>query len=182
MAVTARVYIWYPEDRNVGHASMHIGGHTDPKTNQWYVSWWPRRRAGLLSTESGEARCYNSDCRSEGSKDSPKPPHVTYEIEGMAVDQMKAEWDTIRTKDGASYRMLVKSCSTVVARVLMAGGAKTMMSKADAVLYGNNLYWTPKDVAQVCDKIKAKGFSVNKIENNKPSKISSPISVAVGLR
>jgi hypothetical protein len=157
-AVTARVYIWYPEDGNVGHASMHIGSHTDPKGNQRYVSWWPESRASLIGTRRGESRCYNSDCRSEGSKENPKPPHVTYEIEGMAVDLIKAEWDVIRTKDGAKYRMLAKSCWTVVARVLIAGWAKTMMSTVDSILYGNDLYWPPRTLHQCATRSKPKAF------------------------
>jgi hypothetical protein len=180
MAINARVHIWYPDGENVGHASMHIGNRDDEDDIMFYVSWWPQGEAGIVGAHLASPSTFSWDKSPSGEGCDP---HVTYEIEGLFEEHMKIEWDAIMNKPNAHYMFLPKNCSTIVARVLKAGGATEMMSTANALIYGHNVYWTPKDVAQLCDKIKDEGFLVNKIKSaGCPTKKNSVASVILGLR
>jgi hypothetical protein len=133
-AVTATVYIWYPADENVGHASMHIGAHKEMDDRMWYVSWWPEGGANLIEKKDAQPNDYNGDIEQEGGR-----AHVRYELYNLDVTAMKVEWDTIRTKASAHYQFLTKNCSTIVARVMRAGGAADRISLLRAASYAHNL-------------------------------------------
>jgi hypothetical protein len=179
MAITARVYIWYPENENIGHASMHIGAHTARNTTDWYVSWWPRGAAGPFDIKNAKP---NTLAQDESPQCEDGASHVRYDIEALNVTGMKAMWDSIRDKPQAHYRLLPKNCSTVVARVLKAGGANELISTWKAIAYGHNVYWTPKDVAQLCDKLKDAGHATKHKTSGCPTKMENKLYVAMGLR
>lgn len=172
-----RVYIWYPHGEQVGHCSMHIGAHQEVNSTDWYASWWPQGDNVLM--ENSEMKTYNGDLTPAGEGG---PPHVEYQIYGLDVNAMKVAWDAIRTKPGSHYDLFRKSCSTIVARLLRAGGASDSLNIVKKVSYGRNLYWTPKDVAQLCNQLRDKGMATKHKHHSCPTKGKSKVSVVFGLR
>jgi len=169
-SISACVYIWYPVDDNVGHASMYIG---DPRTDRTdethatnYVSWWPKRICGFFERVD-VAR--NSRLRYDIQAEQENP-HVRYVLYGLDVWAMRNEWQVIRLNPAPHYQILRKNCSTVVLRVLKAGGALERLSLAKRVWFSNNLYVTPKNVAQVCNELRNRGLSEKKKGANCPEK------------
>lgn len=185
MTTTAKVYIWYPNDGMVGHASMHIGAQVNAHGTNWYVSWWPddgtmaAGGAGPTVTCSAQPRtfAYDKSDDGEGSK-----PHVIYKLTGLDIAAMKAEWDGTKNKANAHYRFLPKNCSTIVARILRAGGADKMLSAAARLSYAHNVYWTPKNVAQFCNQLCDAGNGTKHKNPSCPGKLNSVGAVLLGLR
>ncbi|PHM55835.1 MARTX multifunctional-autoprocessing repeats-in-toxin holotoxin RtxA [Xenorhabdus sp. KK7.4] len=66
-------------------------------------------------------------------------------LEGLDVAAMQAEWEKISTDPDARYQLFAKNCSTVVARVLKAGGAENVLGHAWRPGYG---IWKPNDLFQ----------------------------------
>lgn len=180
MPKSATVYIWYPDGENIGHASMHIGAHQEPDDTGWYVSWWPTNSAGLTSIELVAPNTFNQDFASEGG-----PPHVIYtlnEFSPTSIADMKVSWDAIRTKPMAHYRLLPKNCSTIVARVMRAGGAGATLNKVKELSYAHNSYWTPKNVAQFCNQLRDAGQATKIKTQGCPTKGTSKLMTFLGLR
>lgn len=173
----ARVYIWYPDGDNIGHASMHIGDHQEGDSIQWYVSWWPQDAAGLTDTILSAPNTYDDDVAAEGGA-----PHVVYTINTLNINVMKASWDAIRTKPQAHYRLLPKNCSTIVARVLRAGGAGLHLNKVKELSYAHNSYWTPKNVAQFCNQLRDAGQATKIKSVLCPTKGKNKLFTFLGLR
>jgi hypothetical protein len=132
-----------------GHAAMNIGEEFD-KDNNNYVSWWPDGTANfnalhaLFSKAQGGHRhsTFTRDVRSE----KYLPDHVIRLNSGTGREnRMRAEWQAVYMKDGgSSYKNLRKNCSTIVARVLHAGGYHARKWAVDS-----NWVWTPSDVAKL---------------------------------
>ena len=134
----------------VGHASMNIGDALDPLPTEqaavanMHVSWVPggdsdvkeKRLKGYALQSSGTNI---SHIVYDVGYETYWPDHVIQLPDGKA-DLLKAQaaWKDIRTQPGAAYKMLNFSCSTVVAKVLKAGGFS-----AGSVWADNNLVWTP---------------------------------------
>lgn len=184
------VYIWYPHGADVGHAAMYIGdpvigkmievrydryrndGERDrdrafiEQYNTAYVSWWPEGRAALTGKQPQERNLFlESDIRAEGCK-----PHVVYTLTGLNMQAMQAEWYSIRNKPNANYQMLRKSCSTVVLRVLKAGGALSKLTAVKRAWFSSNLYVTPKNIAQLCNELRDAGLATKAKSANCPEK------------
>jgi hypothetical protein len=170
--VSATVYIWYPWGGNFGHASMYIG---DPNIGRWveyacdrfsisgrrsvynssYISWWPSVTAGVFDkAEHQTALFLKEDVVAECAR-----PHVVYTLHGLNEQGMRTAWLNIRDKPNAHYQLLRKSCATVVLSVLKAGGALEKLSLAKRGWFSNNLYLSPKNVAQVCNELRDAGFA-----------------------
>jgi hypothetical protein len=174
-----KVYIWYPTDGNIGHASMHIGVDSNYHSNLRYVSWWPDGSASLVRPKVDAApMTFSQDLAEEGS------PHVTYNIDDslLNVVEMEKFWFRYRTKPRAHYKLYDKNCSTTVARVLKAGKAQDRLGGFDKLFLTNKNIWTPKHVARWCDHIRAKynGLVTKTNGPNKPGK--SILPVLVGMR
>jgi hypothetical protein len=136
-----------------GHAAMNIGdifdkGRVHSQLNS-YVSWWPEHtthfdvRALFSKAQAGHTHVsLLSDINSE----EYLPDHVicmksTDAQEGM----MRAEWRSVFLKEGgSSYKNLHKNCSTIVSRVLHAGGFHARKWSVES-----NWVWTPSDVAKL---------------------------------
>ncbi|MGY1919643.1 hypothetical protein [Pseudomonas tolaasii] len=184
------VYIWYPHGANIGHAAMYIGdpvigkmievrydryrndGERDrdrafiEQYNTAYVSWWPEGRAAKTGKQLQERNLFlESDISAEGGK-----PHVVYTISGLNMQAMQAEWYSIRSKPNANYQMLRKSCSTIVLRVLKAGGALEELPAIKRAWFSNNLYVTPKNIAQICNELRDRGLATKAKSANCPEK------------
>lgn len=182
--MTATVYIWYPnfDDGHIGHASMHIGPHDDAHSTTNYVSWWPLRGAGLTHpTAMKTLGTLAGDCDSEGSL-----PHAKYTFKPSAklqVNEMKWAWEMTWRKPGAHYKLWQKNCSTIVARILRAGGADALLNPLEQASYAHNLFWTPKDLAQWCNKLRDKGHVDKQKGSQCPVKGGvNRVFMAMGLR
>ena len=176
-AVTATAYVWYPDDGNIGHSSLHIGSHKEMNDTTWYVSWWPNATAGFTDKHPSAPKDLNGDIAAEGAR-----AHVRYELYNLDVTAMKAEWDSIRTKPNAHYQLLAKNCSTIVARVMREGGAADKLSLLKAASYAHNLYWTPKNVAEFCDQLVSAGYGTKFKDHHCPTKRDNKAFVLFGLR
>jgi hypothetical protein len=183
------------DDKCIGHASLYIGNYEvgknfqlslDPEApggvvptaldrnlgmngvhhNDNYVSWWPKGNfAGPVQPKLA-APCPGlyRDVNEEGSE-----PHDVYDVFGLNVCAMRACWKQTCDPD-AHYQFVRKSCATIVAKVLEAGGALDKLDTLDNLWYGMLLYWTPKRVAQICDRLRDKDLAIKTKAGNCPKK------------
>lgn len=148
-----------------GHASINIGTAFDePRKNyetandngiletpiaRNYVSWFPSQGAnfGFLDIfakkQLGHAMTSFVD---DVASEAYFPDHViALACTEDNINHMMAEWQTIRLKpSGASYKSFRKNCSTIVSRVLHAGGFYAFKWAVD-----NNFVWTPADILKL---------------------------------
>ncbi|MBU2707586.1 alpha/beta fold hydrolase [Zooshikella marina] len=68
---------------------------------------------------------------------------IRINLEGLDVNAMQREWQSIRSQPDAKYQLLSKNCSTMVARVLKAGGAEKIIGRAWRPLGG---IWRPREI------------------------------------
>lgn len=192
---SAVVYIWYPvfaeHRKNVGHAALYIGDPNIGKNiernyskyenrearqadreaiehfNTNYVSWWPEESGAQLLGKQPQGRnlFLESDISDEGS-----PPHLVYTVSGLDVANMRAEWFKIRNKTNAHFVFFRKNCSTIVLRILKAGGALNNLPTAKHLWFSNNLYVTPKNIAQICNELRNANLAVKTRNSHCPEK------------
>ena len=169
---SGRVFIWYPQGGKIGHASMEVGTtqyevtvtdmeyarviDTEIRT-QNYVSWWPDESIGMGGVIPG-AKVLGSTCTfKEDIKSENRPPDISYQLSHLDVPAMIQCWNSIRQKQGGHYRLLRKNCSTIVARVLRAGGAERLLASGRLnipfSLAAHSMAWTPHKVAKLCDEL-----------------------------
>ena len=142
-----------------GHASLNIGEEFESLNfgfgmGETYVSWWPSDDAddgkakgsdkgGLKGLSGpGERNMYfGKDIRLEGYL----PDHVIcLESDTDREARMVAAYKEIYQKRGASYKYLRKNCSTIVSRVLHAGGYYAKKWAMNC-----NFVWTPADIRKL---------------------------------
>lgn len=174
--ISGTVYIWYPKDDRVGHASMYIGdidigskfdqfvGPNMPglvqgvthQMNDNYVSWWPGDGADVKNwtTNSEPMNELQEDVNAEGDELA----HVKYTLYGLDKTKMRVKWHSIRGKQNSHYKLHIKNCSTIVARVLRAGGASELAG-AKSIWFAHNVIWTPKKVAALCNLLRDRGYA-----------------------
>ncbi|MBX7104730.1 MAG: hypothetical protein K1X57_11660 [Gemmataceae bacterium] len=89
-----------------------------------YVSWTANgvMSAKALTGISAYARSFEEDLEAIG-----RPADKMIEIPGLDIQAMKQEWLAIRTKQGATWNLLTKSCAVVALRVMRAGGADDLV-------------------------------------------------------
>jgi len=203
---SATIFIWYPHGDCVGHASMYIGNYEvgkrfelsfDPNSptglmpnaletsmgadnvhyNTNYVSWWPEGDGSLTNrlTAAPMPGVYK-DVAAEGSE-----PHVVYELYGLNVAAMRECWHKTRDKPDASYQLIRKNCSGIVARVLNAGGANKKLNMLTRMWFSHRAIWTPKRVAMVCNELRNKDLAIKSKAGNCPPKDSKLMGV-LGMR
>ena len=132
-----------------GHAAINIGSKLPPGATHWnsYVSWFPKDDllvselpSHLFSSgQAGKSTSFMHDVYFEGYL----PDHIVkLSSDPDKEAKMRAEWNTInQSQGGASFHMLRSNCSTIVSRVMQAGGYYAFKWAID-----NNLFWTPADV------------------------------------
>lgn len=130
----------------VGHACMNINNQwaktaDEDNTDNW-VSWWPGENS--TGPRKGEAKKQFAD---DLAKEGYVPDHIL-RLVGLNEPQMLKEWKAMHTKENAHYRLHVKNCSTLVARVLRAGTSWTNRN----VFRAHSVLWTP---------LQAKRFAIN---------------------
>ncbi|PHM74859.1 hypothetical protein [Xenorhabdus kozodoii] len=195
-AVDAVVYIWYPcRSFPVGHAAIYIGGvpqypwpdfcpeHAPQHlADDNYVSFLaePDRPRGMLSC----AGALNSL-----QADFVDPPHLEYYLIDLDVEKMQLQKRKIydgkmygRSRISHSYNSINKNCATMVARILKAGGVDGLLNTIQRIGYANNVYWTPKDIAQLCNELRNNDRAVKVRGMNCPDKLKSPLKTFLGFR
>ncbi|WP_340609283.1 hypothetical protein [Xenorhabdus bharatensis] len=160
--ISATVFIRYPcTDSPSGHAAMYIGQH-DPHPGLEYM----HKRVDVYSSNNKEnirdVLWQDGMCRDDEpfGEMVQQMYHVIYELYDLDVDAMLEAKRNI-CHPNMHYSFLLKNCSTVVSRILKAGGVERLLNNFNRIAYGKNLYWTPKDIAQLCDKLR---------DNNKATK------------
>ncbi|MDX7987768.1 MARTX multifunctional-autoprocessing repeats-in-toxin holotoxin RtxA [Xenorhabdus sp. 12] len=95
-------------------------------------------------------------------KNSKIVPGRVYRInlEGLDVGAMQAEWHKISSDPDARYQLLTKNCSSVVARILQAGGADKVLGNKWRPFFG---VWTPNELFQFGEALQ-KATQLNKIK------------------
>jgi hypothetical protein len=113
-----------------------------------YVSWTAGDRKGTALTGfRAYARTYEEDwIECDG------PPPKSADILGLDVDAAYAEWNAIRTKQGATWKILGKNCACVVLRVLRAGGCdqhvRSYMKRNPAIITPQAVWEYAKSAAE----------------------------------
>jgi hypothetical protein len=141
-----------------GHAAMNIGGIFDKGAvsvaMNSYVSWWPSDGASfgvkdlMKSVFTSQKGDHNPTIIDDIGSEGYLPDHVIFmNSSDDSEANMKAEWRTVFNKPGgASYKNLRKNCSTIVSRVLHAGGFHAKKWAVDC-----NFVWTPADVRKLAE-------------------------------
>ena len=137
------IYVWLPKQinsqKNVGHASMLVDGHT-------YISWWPDEAAGLgRDFHPIRNKSYSSDVADEGCA-----PDRMIELSGLDGDAILNWWEGFGLTRGKlnfqgplpPYNLSKQNCSTVVATALKRGGGDRYASWYDSW----SIVWRPQTV------------------------------------
>ncbi|OTA20797.1 hypothetical protein Xbed_01047 [Xenorhabdus beddingii] len=208
-AVDAVVYVWYPcRSFHFGHASIYVGGvpqhfglgfnsensndindepprsshNTGHPTNDNYVSFLaePDIPRGWLSY----AGAFNS-LRS----DFAEAPHLEYYLIGLNVEKMQRQKNEIYNgkiygnyRTIHSYHFIKKNCSTMVAKILQAGEVEHLLNPIQKIGYAKNIYWTPKDIAQLCNILRNNDSAVKVRGLDCPDKLELPFKTLFGFR
>ena len=128
-----------------GHSALIIDStQFDILSNEYYVSWLGQAQGRNPLKRRALAATFADDMRSWGTH----PPGAPYKVptrwvavQNLNIPAMKQAWDQMRTKQGAHWKLMDKNCATSVARVLKAGGADNVATKAK-----NQLVWWPTDL------------------------------------
>lgn len=152
------VFVWLPKrsggQKNVGHASMTVGGAT-------YISWWPDEAAGFgRDFHPIRNKSYKSDVRDEGGD-----PDWTIPLDGLDEQAILEWWASFGLSRGGvelqgplpPYNLAEQNCSTVVARGLKTGGGDKYASWYSSW----SIIWRPQTVLDYAKAIKL-GLSVKK--------------------
>jgi hypothetical protein len=158
-----------------GHASMNIGNHFDSKVyspptdrtidqmaaykdyldslSHNYVSYWPNTAGatfGAADVFAKRSRAKNLRSVAEDIKMEQCLPDWVIKLDSDKAEEalMQSEWNTIREKAKKTYGAFKKNCSTVVSRVLHAGGFYARKWAVDC-----NWVWTPGDVRRLALKV-----------------------------
>jgi len=97
-------------------------------------------------------------------------PHVVYTLCRLDVARMREEWETIRRDPSPHYNLLRKNCATMVLRVLKAGGALEGLPLTKSAWFSNNIYVSPKNVAQICNELRNIGYAAKMKDADCPAK------------
>ncbi|MHC4251786.1 MAG: hypothetical protein ACYS9X_21920 [Planctomycetota bacterium] len=145
------VCVWEPL-MGSGHAALFIqpGGKWDETKN--YVSWWPGDEG-----KADGARSFYHDCLHEGMGPDAKTtrrfrlPEYIKAVPSLKIPHLQAKWNGIRNNSDPIWKIVKNNCSTVAAKVMIAG-----MTKTTRVLQAINIikaWWSPHDVKVLGDAI-----------------------------
>jgi len=150
--VTVYVWTFLGEYSFWGHAALglHDGTH---------VSWWP---GNVLTTDSlksivgdqpaAQNRSYTEDVSAERGNVADK----VYRLLTLDEAAIKSWWNTFNTPS-AVYNGTTQNCSTVVAKALIAGGCRRLLTDREQQnLIDNILVWTPNDVERLASTLATK--------------------------
>src|SRR5262245_51824538 len=140
-----------------GHSALNIGNQFEPASGilglNNYVSWWPDTNLGGFGVKNMVKQVFH---KGQGSnvhlslvKDIQDEEYLPDHVIALNTNQdrmqdMQAEWNAIRQKVGSHYRAMWKNCSTIVSRVLFAGG---FYSQKWAL--NSNIVWSPAAIRKL---------------------------------
>ncbi|OKP04631.1 hypothetical protein [Xenorhabdus eapokensis] len=209
-AVDAVVYIWYPcHSFPFGHASIYIGGTPQCPWPGFYSgnleSSNSSRNAGSSHNPQrpaednyvsflAEPNIQRGTLSSAGAfnniqADFLELPHLEYYLIGLDVEKMQHQKRELYNgkmygnfRISHSYNPINKNCATMVAKILKVGGVESLLNTIQRVGYANNVYWTPKDIAQLCNELRNNDKAVKIRGLNCPSILKSPFKTLLGFR
>ena len=148
----ADVYIWSytGSGGNWGHASLMLNDGT-------YISWWPGEpRDGKMPNgkipDLYSAPALPPDLARDQELEGTTPTII--HLDNLDEDAIKKWWNKFRQKN--KWKTLSQNCSTTVARALDAGGGRRRAPFAP-----HHFVWTPADVEDYAQQIKAAGQGQN---------------------
>ncbi|PHM36330.1 hypothetical protein [Xenorhabdus innexi] len=202
--VSAVVYIWYPCHRfPVGHAAIYIGGVpkcpwsigiTEFPTQSTSVQRPSLPQDNNYVSFMGDSNVFRGTISVQGilnntQSDFKVHPHMEYYLIGLDVEKMQAKKNEIYNgkrygnhQISHSYNPINKNCATMVASILKAGGVENSLTPVQNIGYGKNIYWTPKDIAQLCNELRNNDLAVKIRDLDCPDKFKSPIKTIMGFR
>jgi hypothetical protein len=143
-SVMITVFVWLPktidDQKNVGHSSMLVSGHT-------YVSWWPDETAGFgRDFHPIRNKSFASDVADEGDRN----PDFSIQINGLDEQAILDWWSSFGLVRGGDllfgplppYNLAKQNCSTVVARALKIAGGDRYTGWYDS----HSVIWRPQTV------------------------------------
>lgn len=86
-------------------------------------------------------------------------------LEGLDVAAMQKEWKRINSQPDPRYQLLTKNCSSIVARILKAGGADQLIGHHWKPRFG---VWTPNELYQFSQKIQEARLAKIAVQQSKP--------------
>lgn len=104
--------------------------------NDNYVSWYGSTKGFFLTGLRAQKGTYVTD---ELLTQKGEPSKIV-EMTELDFNAMRGAWHEIRDKAKANWKLFDKNCSTVVARVLKAGGGDTFCRNKSK---SHPLFWTP---------------------------------------
>lgn len=94
-------------------------------------------------------------------------------LEGLDAGAMQAEWAKISTNPNARYQLMTQNCSSLVARVLNAGGANKLLGRNSLSKQPSFGVWTPKKLfkfGQDLQQAQLKKVAESSVSQNTPLK------------
>jgi hypothetical protein len=186
--ISGKVFIWYPSNGNIGHASLQIGNTYSPDR---YVSWWPEGTAKPFRKEKArETWFYIGETFQKGKhatlqtdiSDEGEEAHVTYLLKEDYFSEalMLEEWNKIEQKTDAHYMLFSKNCSHIVSRVLAAGycGENNTFN-----LLTKNWHITkPRSIASALNNLRSKNQVIKNVSDSAPKRKNRIGYVLLGMR
>jgi len=140
-----------------GHSSINLGDYFDFPRDIYdgvmgiknYVSWFPSEGSDFgfkTIFAKKQLGSPNSSLVDDISSEGYYPDHVIrLAVTDEALAKMKSEWESLRLKaTGASYKAFRKNCSTIVSRILHAGGFAKLKWYVEC-----NFVWSPADILRL---------------------------------
>ncbi|PHM62226.1 hypothetical protein [Xenorhabdus ishibashii] len=201
--VDAVVYIWYPcRSFPFGHASIYIGGvpqypwhdfNSDnsyfPNTPQHSARTDDNYMSFLAEPDIPRGTLSCAGALNSLQADFVAPPHLEYYLIGLDVEKMQQQKREIyngkmygNRRMSHSYNFINKNCATMVAKILKAGGVENLLNLVQRIGYTKNIYWTPKDIAQLCNELRNNDNAVKVRAQDCPDKLKSPFKTLMGFR
>lgn len=100
-----------------------------------------KKRIALVETEFAEQKQQSIDTFKTSLPDEGRVFRIN--LEGLDVAAMQAEWQRIKNTPHGRYHLLTKNCSSIVAKILKAGGADELIGYNWQPKYN---IWTPNQM------------------------------------
>lgn len=165
----AKVYIWYPCTKfPAGHVAIGIVQEPEVHSDDGFGMG-----SKLINYTSFFGPLYS---RGQGfiafsPDDSDGVPDRKYSLKDPNVDEMMKEMDYLYI-NRPSYDVLSSNCATIVSKIL---------KKGMPAYTPHHIIWTPKNIAQWCDKLRDIG-KATKTKMQPSSKLNNPIKTLLRLR
>lgn len=146
-----KIYIWLPENGQVGHTAMLAGGR--------YISFWPEGGADKkdLKLKRSQPGAFVANLAQDIESEGGRQP-ILVELHNLDEEAVLRHFEGI-VKEGPRYQIMRHNCSHMVAYCLMAGGAQPSFTP-HAGHYSNLArlltvgVWTPDQILKFVNEMK----------------------------